>query len=259
MKRILLGLLLVSIKANAFDNTYFKGPYAFRFSGLSSIVLANEPRTVATGMLNADGNGHVTGHGSFRSAGITCLGTIIGGYHINQDGTGVLNSILSTTTPGCFNIAFDTAIVLWNGGEVFELANTENDYLIGTLTKQHKSNFKLKDFNGNYAFHFEGPSSVVRASEPQTVGVGLLTADGKGNISGNGNLRSYGVNCPGNFSGNYSVQPDGTGAINTNFYTSHPGCFNTVVDMSMALFQSGNGAEVASYENDSLEGTLNHQ
>lgn len=120
----------------AFNNHDFKGSYAFRLAGPSSIVLANESLTVATGIFLADGAGHLTGHGTFRSAGITCVATISGTYNIDTDGTGILASILNTTTPGCFNSVLDLSMVLFNKGNGAEVANNENDYMVGSLHRQ---------------------------------------------------------------------------------------------------------------------------
>lgn len=244
---------------NAFNNANFKGPYAFGLVGPSSLVLANEPRTVATGFLLADGKGKVTGHGSFRSAGITCQGNISGKYNIKTDGTGILTSVISTSTPGCFTNVLDLAMVLANQGASFEVANIENDYMSGTFTRQEKTNFKLSYLQGAYALRLQGPSSIVRVNEPQTVGVGLIVADGRGKITGNGTFRSAGATCRGSFTGSYNVDVDGTGIIATNFTTSDPGCFTSVVDLSSALFKKGSGVAVANNENDYMEGTLTRQ
>ena len=83
-----------------------------------------------------------------------------------------------------------------------------------------------------------------------TVGVGLLVADGLGKVSGTGTMRSAGVTCHGSFAGNYAVNNDGTGSVSTNFTTNTPGCFASVVDVSLALYKKGNGAEIANSEND---------
>jgi hypothetical protein len=135
-KNFILLFMLFSSIAYAFNNSTFKGNYGFRFSGLSSYVLAHESETVATGVINADGKGHISGHGSFRTAGITCIGTISGIYNVNGDGTGIISSVFNTNTPGCFNGVLDLSMVIFNQGNGVEVANTENDYLSGTLHRQ---------------------------------------------------------------------------------------------------------------------------
>jgi hypothetical protein len=128
--------VLLATPVSAFNNTNFKGGYAFRLVGPSSIVAANEPLTVATGVLKANGKGQVTGHGMFRSAGITCVGNITGTYTINSDGTGTFASNLNTSTPGCSTIVLDMSMALALNGKHFEVANIENDYLSGSFTQQ---------------------------------------------------------------------------------------------------------------------------
>jgi hypothetical protein len=252
-------LLTLSPFAYAFNNSHFKGGYAFRLFGPSSVVLANQPLTVSSGVLVADGKGHVTGQGRFRSAGITCQGTITGNYTINTEGTGILTSAIQTSTPGCFTSVLDLALALAHRGEIFEASNTENDYLSGTFSRQGKTNFKLSDFEGSYALRLIGPSSVVRANQPLTVGVAVLNFDGRGKLIGKGTLRSAGGTCRGLFAGNYRINSDGTGTLTSHFATSDPGCYSTVVNLSMALFNKGNGAEVANIDNDYMIGTLTRQ
>ena len=244
---------------HAFNNSNFKGNYALRLMGPSSLVTTAESMTVATGLINADGKGHVTGHGKFRSHGVTCDGTIKGTYIIQLNGTGTLSSIFNTSTPGCFNSVFDFSLALSNNGKSFELANTENDYMVGKLSRQDKINFKPSDLSGTYALSLQGTSSIVKANQAITVGTGVITADGHGGTTGTGTLRSAETTCHGNFSGNYVLNTDGTGTFATNFTTSSPGCFSSVVDMSIALFNKGNGVDLANIENDYLSGTLKRQ
>lgn len=64
------------------------------------------------------------------------------------------------------------------------------------------------DFSGSYAPSVSGPSSVALASEPLTVGTGVMIADGAGNVSGHATLRSHGAACNGTFdSGLYTSIP----------------------------------------------------
>lgn len=336
---IFIILLFVNLtNALAFSNANFKGAYAMQITGLSTVVLANNSQTVGTGWLFADGNGNINGHGVFRSGGISCIGSIVGKYNLNADGTGSIASIFFPTTPGCFRSVFDLGIVLANNGANFKLASTENDYLTGKLTKTEKRKFLLSDFRGTYALQLVGPSSIANASQPFTVGIGLLTADGNGKITGIATFRSFGTTCRGTITGIYNVTPDGTGFITSNFilqnsprdtfsppvipqeaFTQRPlsqqpfprrtipqeplpqesinqsrgrgggtfrqlpivedrerssvfvrndqatnrapnlNCFNTVINLSFALFSRGNLVEVTSFDNDYMAGSLERQ
>ena len=120
-----------------------------------------------------------------RSHGAVCNGTFDSGlYHVDGDGTGYIAVNFDTSDPGCFSIVFDVSIALSGNGERADIANDENDSMIGTLIQQTKSGFSNSDFNGSYALGVSGPSSLVLASEPRTVGTGVMVSDGAGNISG---------------------------------------------------------------------------
>ena len=137
MKKIICTLFCIfTVPVFAYNNTNFRGSYGFRVSGMSSFIVANEAVTVGTGIIIADGKGKVTGHGTFRTGGIRCEGTIEGLYQVNADGTGFLATVFAPTTPGCYRAAFDSDMVLINNGNSFEISSMENDYLSGTLTKQ---------------------------------------------------------------------------------------------------------------------------
>jgi hypothetical protein len=136
LKTFILSSIILNSIAYAFNNSNFKGSYSFRFSGSSSYVLAHEADTVATGIINADGKGHITGHGTFRTAGISCIGNIVGTYNVITDGTGIISSIFNTVTPGCFRGVLDLSMAIFNNGNGVEVANIENDYLSGTLHRQ---------------------------------------------------------------------------------------------------------------------------
>jgi len=261
---ILLSTLLVACipniaSANSFNNYDVKGGYAFRLEGTSSIVLVDPTRTVATGQLLADGAGHISGHGSFRSAGLTCAATITGTYDIAPNGAGGLSSTMTSVTSGCTTEMFNLAVVLSDKGASVDGVSTGNDNLIGKFTRQGKVGFKLSDFSGSYAMRLAGTSTMVSAKPSLTVGVGILTTDGQGRLGGIGTMRSANVTCHGVFKGTYKVATDGAGSMTTLFTTSDPGCVTRAVDFNMALLQKGNGAEIASAENDYMAGSLHRQ
>lgn len=251
----ILILLIGPTYAAPFNNATFKGNYVYLLTGLSSIVLANESNAVATGILTADGNGSINGTGSIRSANVTCVVQINGTYTVNVNGSGNINSTASTTTPGCVSGVLDLNLVVANSGQIIAVASAENDYLSGSLTRQGKSNFSLKDISGPYSLSLQGPSSIINATAPYTVGLALLSADGQGNIIGSGNFRSYGVNCLGTIAGGIQLKPNGIGTINLNFSSSSPWCAAEVVNLNIALINANNGV-VANSENDLMHGAI---
>jgi hypothetical protein len=79
------------------------------------------------------------------------------------------------------------------------------------------SGFSNASFSGSYVFTTTGQCINVCSSFAITQGVGLLVADGKGNItSGYFDLNLGGVDETTPLSGNYSVSPDGTASLNLN-------------------------------------------
>jgi hypothetical protein len=264
IKNIMLAFSLSSLifasTVYGYSNANFNGGYAFRLSGSSSYVVSSQRITVAAGVLKADGKGRVTGRGKFRSGGVTCDGVITSGnYRINADGTGVLTSTLSTNTPGCVTGVLDLALVLSSNGRYFSVANFENDYLAGLFIKQDKNNYTNNDFKGNYSLQLEGTSSIVRANQAATVGVGLVTADGNGNIKGSAKMRTAGITCVGTLIGRYRVDAGGYGVFTSVFTTSTPGCFTSVLDLTIGLHHRGSGATAANFENDYMHGNFYRQ
>lgn len=259
MTKILLVFILSfaigPIYAAQYSNATFKGNYAYLLTGQSSIVLANESNTVATGVLTSDGIGGVNGSGIFRSGNIACSVQIVGTYSINANGSGNINTTANTNTQGCVSGILDFNLIIENNGQVIAVASAENDYMSGKLMHQSKSNFNLKDISGAYSLNLQGPSAIVNATAPYTVGLALVSADGQGNLIGSGNFRSYGVNCLGTLAGSMQINPNGTGAVNLNFSSSSPWCASEVINLSIALISANSGV-VANTANDLMYGAI---
>jgi hypothetical protein len=261
MRKLVAATLLLALTiAHAYDNSSFVGGYIFSLSGPAALMNPSMPYTIATGMVTADGNGNAVGHGVFRGAGVYCAGLVGGSYQVNTDGTGTYTTIADTSTkvPGCFNNALDLQLMFTNNGDTMQVISNQYDNMYGTFTKQSKSQFNLKDFSGNYALQLQGDSALVSQAPAYTVGLLNLSADGKGNLSGNGMFRSSGLTCPGTVSGTNQITPDGTGVIDLQFVTNEPNCNSLTVNLSLAL-ASANYGVVANYANDMMAGTLQRQ
>jgi len=89
--------------------------------------------------------------------------------------------------------------------------------------------FSDGNFHGTYIYYFQGTQD----------GVGVLTADGNGNIISGSETVSDGTNvCNGSLSGTYSVNLDGTGTLTLSFTTTEQvagSCPAAAVDHSLAL------------------------
>ena len=93
------------------------------------------------GILVGDGVGGLTGTQTFNADGLICSGTLKGGYTVNADGTGTLNSVTFTPNAGspteCTVVVGNSSFTLSSGTSHIDLAGTDCFQVIsGAGTKQ---------------------------------------------------------------------------------------------------------------------------
>jgi hypothetical protein len=146
---------------------------------------------------------------------------------------------------------------------------------IGTAknTRHHSDNdnpppipatFSAANFSGNYADSFSGPIVTPTSVVGALAGNGVLTADGKGNITAGTETVSDGTNaCEGTLAGAYVINPDGTGTLTTTFTTTATlmgTCTKTVTTHSALVLR--NSANISTSQIDAgllVSGHLTHQ
>ena len=105
--------------------------------------------------------------------------------------------------------------------------------------------FSKASIKGSYALSFAvalgGGTSVAFAG-----GTGVVVADGSGNLSGSESYSlTSGTVCSGlTLSGNYTVNPDGTGIANLSYTSSNPQCTGSLTQ-NLAIAQGGQMVETA--------------
>jgi hypothetical protein len=253
MKRLVrLALVLVFAghagPALAFTTADFKGWYAFGFEGLDEGV-----RIVSTGVMRLDGMGAVTGRASMRrDGGGDIKGTIANStYSFDDDGTGLF--VLGFTPDGPGNsmvLILSTAAI---SVQEFEFSSGYGTFS-GRATRRGPGPFSTADLTGTYAFRLSGLDGFT-----PTVGSGVLTFDGIGTVTGRATLKKEGGGpCTGEIrSSTYGVNPDGTGFLFIGFFPDV--CFTEAVPLSIAIFRSGRGFELASSSNSLYAGTATLQ
>jgi hypothetical protein len=88
---------------------------------------------------------------------------------------------------------------------------------IGARTAAADTGYSLSSLNGSYGYMIQGTYS---GSTP-LVGIGVLQADGQGNISGSETSQFYGQGSMSRtYTGSYAVNPDGTGTVTLNYAPS---------------------------------------
>lgn len=74
---------------------------------------------------------------------------------------------------------------------------------------QGQTSYTAMSLKGTYAFTEQGTTTLLQP----VVGLGLITFDGAGGVSGSGSTLAPGVNLETTFSGTYTVGSDGSGTI----------------------------------------------
>lgn len=77
--------------------------------------------------------------------------------------------------------------------------------------------YDVSSLNGGYAYNLNGSATdPISGSLTRVAEVGLLTADGAGNVSGTDSVMVAGSLIRRTFTGSYTINPDGTGALVLN-------------------------------------------
>jgi hypothetical protein len=190
------------------------GQYAFLMKGGGATTGYN----AMAGSFTADGGGNITGglEDINRPTGVFLNLTVAGSYSVGPDNRGCVTLTNSTGGVEILRIALGTI----SGGTAtqgsitrFDDTTGQNPRVGGILKQQNLTNLASSTISGTYAFGSEGvDSSGYRFAE-----VGLVTADGAGNITNN----TFDFNDHGNLgtvsggSGSYSVVTNAAGGRGT--------------------------------------------
>jgi hypothetical protein len=107
--------------------------------------------------------------------------------------------------------------------------------------------FSNANVSGPYAFSLSGyfvllPPVVSTPTPTWLVGVGQLTADGKGHLTGSESFSLLGTQCAGTLTGGvYSINADGTGTLSATYAPTSGDCAGEAVGLSLVLTNGGAG------------------
>lgn len=111
-----------------FSLVSLKGSYAIIFSGKINTGTELLP-ILGTGVIVADGRGHLSGHEAYTVETTPCEATLSGTYTINPDGSGTVSATFTTSSTGCTSGAYTQSLAIAQRGELVLLSNTNGDQI----------------------------------------------------------------------------------------------------------------------------------
>jgi hypothetical protein len=204
-----------------FSNSAIAGDYVFLFNGTDN----NSQRIAAVGRLQANGSGNATGNIDINNGATlkTNLG-MTATYTVGANSRGTM--AITIPTLGTFSYSL---YVVSQGRFFLQSIDTVTGsapMLAGEVLKQSGGPFSNASLNGTSVFDLIGRPGSNQA----LVSVGLLTADGNGNITGVADINnnnSISANIP--YTATYNIDANGRGTLASAtlpdmiFYLVRPG------------------------------------
>ncbi len=216
-------VLIASAQAATFSNSSLQGTYAFLGNRWTADI--NAPQGGVIGIITFDGIGDMSESYTGMVNGSLVSGTFTGTYTVNPDGTGTIN----------FSTGWQWAIVLNStSGKIahgIQLLLTSNlGYNeVGTSTAGLQSTtaktYSAANLKGDFSFVYN--DWTADPSQPDDDGDGLFIFDGKGNVKGSSSDMQGGTLQTETFTGTYTVNSDGSGAISLSTGEQYAFVLNT--------------------------------
>ncbi len=234
---VLLATMMAATPAAAAvcSNASLKGVYGY-FHGRPG-GLGGQPVDAVLGQFTADGAGHITSGSFTESAGGTIsTGTLTGTYSISKSCAGTLTFNSENGSPADFNLALDDS----NKG--FQMIQTDvGDDQPGFGFAQGNATCGVPGKKLTLATNFI--STLLPSDVPEAI-VGLLTLDGKGNLSGSETISDDGAISTASVTGTYTENANCTGTAEITPSGGTAANFATVVvnaGKELLLLETDNG------------------
>jgi hypothetical protein len=198
-------------QATTFNNASLSGTYSFLINLWTGDVNTKEFGLV--GVMTFDGAGQGNGFYSETAAGgMITSGSLSLNYAVNSNGTGTITCTTGLTN--VFAITLNSTIArVAHGIQLLQTSDSANEVVSGTavwLSSGAKS-YSVSSLKGNFAF--QGNEWLATAKDPEEGFIGVLTFDGKGNVTGTYTDMSNGQLTSPTLSGTYTVNADGFGGM----------------------------------------------
>jgi hypothetical protein len=203
--------LALSAQAASFSETNLKGSYSYTLNKWTVDVGRNQYAEV--GVMTFDGAGNMTGAAKAVGGGVLESAALTGTYTVSSDGTGVIEVTSTISKPPTTQLGFvlnSAAAGVAHGFQFMQTDNGNNVVISGTALLQSviAVPHSLASLNGNFTFQYNSWSADPDFDEQG--GIGILTFDGNGNISGSFTSLDNGVYTQLTFTGTYAVNADGS-------------------------------------------------
>ncbi len=225
--------LALSAQAAGFSEANLKGSYSFLINKWTANP--NSGQFAMVGVLTFDGAGNVSGSATAVGQGETLSGALGGTYTVNSDGTGVID-FTSLFIGGTAQVAFilnSTIAGVARGAQLLVTDQGGNNVTSGTAVLQFPTAmaYSVASLRGNFAFHLNTWSADPTMSAQGSIG--SITFDGAGNLVVSLTAVIGGAPYTSDFTGTYTVNPDGsctTSWVLSSSGTSEFACaVNTVI------------------------------
>jgi Putative Ig domain len=238
-----------------------KGGYAFGFRGLDT---HSQPNAVA-GSFQADGAGNITGgEADMNDNGtLSSFSSITGTYSVSPVGGGVITLHLNGSTTLNFNYYQVSSAELFAASA--DVTSSTIPLVSGSALQQ-TGTFTNASLTGTNILELNGQALDLEAWIPD-ISVGLLTADGNGNITTSYDEYRSQLLAPQTYTATYAVDPSGRAPV-TASGTTAPILYlvgngksfvlgrDTSVSSGMLEWQSGSPFTNSSFKGNYLGGTI---
>jgi len=207
-----IAALALSAQAATFSKASLKGSYSFLINLSTANPSSNEFGMV--GVLTFDGKGNVTGSFTSNTAGAVLTGTLGGTYTVSSNGTGTITFTTGSTARFAMTLNSTTAGVA-AGVQLLQTNDTNNEIQSGTAVLQSTTaqTYTVASLNGTYSFLWN--MWTATSSFPEFGTIGVITFDGKGNVSGTQTYMQDGALHTTSVTGTYTVNSNGTGIFSS--------------------------------------------
>ena len=177
------------------------GRYSYSLSGFYGVSASSDSLNVLAdaGELTADGAGAFSGLDSFSQSGVTGSRNLIGTYSFQSGCQGSL--VYSDNLGGSGTLHF----VMVEGGTTALFLESDSSTVVTGQATRVTASCQNAVLNGSYAYALSG--YILGATFPTFADMGVLSADGSGNLTGHSAYSQNGTPATRTLQGNYSINP----------------------------------------------------